>query len=117
MSRSVAKASLAGHLMSLETVRPQMAKADLKNLETDVKVLIGRAIARARQMVGWSAKELCGRVGVDQPTLSRWEAGTERPHFDRLFAIDELHEPLVVSLAGLDDEAEVVTEIRFRRRA
>jgi ribosome-binding protein aMBF1 (putative translation factor) len=117
MARSLANLHPAGHLTSLEHVRPQMAKADLKKVETDVKLLIGRAIARARQMVGWSAKELSGRVGVDQPTLSRWEAGTERPHFDRLMAIDELHEPLIVCLAGLDDEAEVVTEIRFRRRA
>ena len=64
-------------------------------------------------------KEAAAKVGVDEAQLSRWIAGDSRnrPQFDRLFAVPELRQPLVIGLSALADGAEVVTEIRFRRRA
>ena len=41
----------------------------------------------------------------------------ERPQFDRMFSVPEFRQPLVVALAALAEDVEVVTEIRFRRAA
>jgi DNA-binding XRE family transcriptional regulator len=118
MAVTVPSRTVPRHPLSLETVTPTMAKADLKNLETDIRPLIGRAIAHARAALGWTQKEAAGHIGIAPETLARWEAGhdRERPQFDRLFAVTALREPLVIALAALSN-AEVVTEIRFRRPA
>ena len=93
-----------------------MAKADLKEVETrDFRAEIGRAIQRALSIAGRSQKEAAGLVGVDVAQVARWIAGTERPQMDRLFAIEELRQPLIVELAELAENVEVVTEIRFRK--
>jgi transcriptional regulator with XRE-family HTH domain len=77
---------------------------------------IGAAIGRAIEVLGWSGKEAAAKVGVDPAELTRWLTGERRPQMDRLFAVPELRQPLVTTLAALAD-AEVVTEIRFRRSA
>jgi len=93
-----------------------MAKADLKEVETrDFRAEIGRAIQRALSIAGRSQKGAAGLVGVDVAQVARWIAGTERPQMDRLFAIEELRQPLIVELAELAENVEVVTEIRFRK--
>lgn len=103
-----------------------MAKADLKKVEADYRKQVGECIRRARKTVDWTLKELGASIekatgrkpdSVDTAQLSRWEAGTERPHFDALFAVEALRGPLVIQLAGLSREIEIRTEILIRRSA
>lgn len=95
-----------------------MAKADRKALAEDWKRLQGNAIARAIALADLTPKGVSEEMGyvnedgtINQAPLSRWIAGTENPHFAKLFAIDALRWWLVVCLAKLA-EAEIVTTIR-----
>ena len=114
MPSSVANSARYGHRISLENVRPAMAKADLKNLEADFKAQIGRAIQRAFSLAGLTQKEAAAALGRDVAQVSRWIAGTERPQMDALFAVEALRWPLIQCLAQLDEQNEVVTAIRRR---
>ena len=117
---SIASDPGARHRLSLERVQTRQAKAELKNLEgRDFRVEIGRAITRARSIVGWTQDQLAGEIAkvlqrarFDPAQVARWEAGKERPQFDVLFAVDALCWPLVQCLAALDTQTEIVTEIR-----
>ncbi|MCR4376281.1 MAG: helix-turn-helix domain-containing protein [Acidobacteria bacterium] len=91
-----------------------MAKANVQ-IPDDWPERIGRAVQRAVSLVGWSHKEAAAKVGVDDAEFGKWLSGGRRPQFDRLFAIEELRQPLILSLAGLANDVEVVTEIRMRR--
>lgn len=100
-----------------------MAKADLKKIEEGLRREIGRCVSRARQALSWSQKELADAIEQatgeprDVAQLSRWEAGTERPQIDVLFAVPEFQQPFVIALAGLTGAFEIVTELRARRSA
>ena len=111
---SIANSAVRRHRNSLDDVTPKMAKAEFKNLELeDFRAEIGRAIQRAISIAGRSQKEVAGLIGCDVAQMARWIAGTERPQFDRLFAVEELRWPLIQGLAALA-QAEVITEIRRR---
>jgi transcriptional regulator with XRE-family HTH domain len=96
-----------------------MAKAEIRKADIpDFRVSVGNAIQRAASLVGWSLKELAGKVARDPRQVARWIAGVERPHFDALFAVEELRQPLVVALAELaGDQVEIETVVRVRRTA
>lgn len=90
-----------------------MAKAVLNEVEKrDFRAEIGKAIQRACSLAGWSQKETAGRMGRDTAQLARWIAGTERPQFDALFAVEELRWPLIQALAQIDPRNEIETTIR-----
>lgn len=96
----------------------QMAKANVRIPGNDWMHAIGQAISRAVAIVGWSHKEAAAKVGVDDAEFGKWMSGGRRPQFDRLFAVEELRVPLVVSLASLDPDAFAVkTTIEARRTA
>ena len=109
----------ARHRNSLEDVEPRMAKVDLKPVEhypetPDFRRAIGVAIERAISLSGLTKKEIAGLIGhSDQAQLSRWIAGTERPQFDQLFAVEVLRWSLVCALADLAG-GELITTIRRR---
>lgn len=117
MSRIVSPSAAAGHPVSLDIGRPVMAKAGVQILDIDWPRAIGLAVERAIAMCGWSKKEAAAKVGVDPAEFGKWLTGERRPQLDRLFAVQDLREPLVICLAGLASNVEVVTEIRFRRLA
>jgi transcriptional regulator with XRE-family HTH domain len=95
-----------------------MAKATLKELDTpDYRALIGRCLDRARCLVGWSKKELAAALGKDEGQVCRWMDGKERPHLDALFAVAVLRGPLVIALAEITADVDVVTTITVRRIA
>ena len=99
--------------------RKRMARADLRKAENDLwDRLAGRAIARARQLAGWSLDRLALELGKDARQVSRWEKGDtpDHPQLDALFAIEGFREPLVIALAEQCCSAEIETTIRFRRR-
>lgn len=105
-------------LRTMCEVNRKAAKAQLTDGEPSYwQTQIGVAIDRARMACGWNVNQFATEVGRDRAQVSRWIAGTERPQFDALFAVEALRGPLVVQLAGLSADIEVVTEIRVRRSA
>lgn len=44
-------------------------------------------VIQLRKKRGWTQGDLAERVGVEQPTIQRWENGKREPSFDQLFAL------------------------------
>lgn len=117
MSHMLRRSTDPAHPVLPDIGRPLMAKANVRNPDIDWPREIGGVIARAIAMLGWSSKEAAAKVGVDDAEFGKWLNGTRRPQFDRLFAVEDMRQPLVVCMAALAQNVEVVTEIRFRRLA
>ena len=93
-----------------------MAKA-LKNLEDRPwREQIGRAIERAISIAGLSQKEAAALLDRDQAQVARWVSSTERPQLDAIFAVPVLRGPIVIALAELSQDIDVVTQITVTRR-
>lgn len=100
-------------------------KADLRKADTARDPLadrriVGRAIQRARSLLGWSLKQLAGAVDRDPRQVARWEAGDdrERAPIDLLWGVAEFRKPLVIALAEATDDSgvQVITQISIRTR-
>lgn len=120
MSPMVAQQNLPTPLLVSEK-RGIKSQQPLRKAEMeDWQVRVGGAIRRARLAVGWSLKEFAAALeqatdkSRDDRQISRWEDGKENPQLAALFAIERLRGPLVIQLATLAQEIEVVTEIRVR---
>jgi transcriptional regulator with XRE-family HTH domain len=89
-----------------------MAKADLRKPENND---VGRAIARAQQLCGWSLKEFAEAARREERQLARWMDGSEHAQLDTLFAIASFRRPLIIALAeraGLGVDVQYVVTIR-----
>jgi len=109
----------------LASVQPRMAAAqrctERNAVAEDFRRAVGQVVDRAIERAHLTKQDVSDRMGFTDPkasAVSRWCTGMERPHFDRLLAIEELCEPLLVELA-LRFGATVSTRIAFpeRRRA
>jgi hypothetical protein len=106
----------------LETVEMRPIKSELVTYAAqDFRRRAGRALLRARSIVGWTQGELAwevaqtlGRDTVDQAQVSRWELGKEGMPIAVLLAIKPLAWPLIRCLAELDEDNEVITRIQRR---
>ena len=112
MSSSIAPERSARHPLLPDIGRKVMAKAVVREPDIDWLVILGRAIQRAVAIVGWSNKEAAAKVGVDDAEFGKWLSGGRRPQMDRLLALEPLRWPLIQCLAALDEQNEIVTEIR-----
>lgn len=63
-------------------------------------------LAEIRERKGVTQDELATRVGVEQPTINRWEKGKREPKFKDLFALSEILEVSVAELLGLEAAPE-----------
>lgn len=117
MAPSVSTAMGVSHRFLLEKPFRDQAKADLKEFEIpEWRAAFGRCIDRARQLCGWSKKELAAKLGDrDMGQVSRWIDGKERAHMDVLLSVDEFRGPLVIALAEITREVKVETTITLRR--
>lgn len=119
MSSSVLDQPISRH-RELSEIRGSMLRADLRKAETDDRRVIGRAIVRARSLLGWSLKELAEKVGKDARQVARWESGDERDRaqLDALWAVEEFRGPFVIALAEAVDDSGVVvtTHIQVRQK-
>lgn len=120
METIVAEALAASHRLLPENTGA-MASAHLRKAETrDWPAEVGAAIKRSRLFLGWSLKEFANALEDatgkprDDRQIGRWEEGKETPQIAALFAVEKLRGPLVIQLANLAHEIEVVTEIRVR---
>ncbi len=110
---------LAGFLPKKVAVSRDGGETDRKPLaEQAWREQIGRAIDRALTLARLTKQEASYAMGyADQSALSRWIAATERPLFDKLFAVEPLRASLVVALSELAGEAvEISTTVTIRRR-
>ncbi len=121
MASSVAQPSLPTPLLVSEN-RARVGAGPLRKAEMEAwAVQVGAAIRRARLALGWSLKEFGNALEAatnksrDDRQISRWEDGKENPSLAALFAVEALRGPLVIQLAALSQEIEVVTEIRVKR--
>lgn len=114
MGSTVAHAVAPRHRLLDELPPAVMAKASSRNLNSNFQAEIGRCVARARLLVGWSKKELAAACDKDEAQISRWEAGKERPQFDALWSIAKFRAPLVIAMAELVDGVQVDTVIRVK---
>jgi len=92
-------------------------KADLTVHEA--KRSVGHLLGRAISIAGLSIKEAARLIGaargsdLDPAQLSRWIAGSERLHFEAVYAVPEIAQPfLTVGAQGLG--ADVETHVRWR---
>jgi hypothetical protein len=54
---------------------------------------------------------------VNDRQLARQIKGEDRPQLEKVFAVERFRGPLVIALARLSADVDVVTEIRVRRTA
>jgi DNA-binding transcriptional regulator YiaG len=95
----------------------RMIKADIRKPEMEpYRQMLGAAIKRARLRSELSLKELAALLSCDERQVARWEDGSERAHWDRLFAIQGYRQQLIVAVAELGGDAvEIETVVRVRK--
>lgn len=106
MPRNGSNALTDVHPQRLEDVRPQMAKVDLKKVETTAKEQHGRVLARAIQIAGLTRKEAAALVDLDEQSLSRQLSAKEAQQTWRFQQHPTLGPALL--LAQAEDETGVV---------
>jgi len=98
--------------------RGKTAKADIRKADTEAYYAsLGGCIEEVRRVSGLTLKEFAAVIGKDERQIARQIAGADRPQLEAVFAIDRFRGPLVIALAKLAADVDVVTEIRVRRSA
>ena len=96
----------------------RMAKADIRKSDTEMYyAALGGCIEEVRRVSGLTLKEFSAVVGKDERQVKRQIDGADRPQLEAVFAIERFRGPLVIALAKLAADVDVVTEIRVRRSA
>lgn len=104
-------------LNRLEDIHPQMAKAELKKVETvDWRAKSGWIVARTFQLAGVTHKEGAALMDRDQGQIARWITGIERHQQDAMLAVDAFRSWYPVAVAEAAG-VEVETTIHVRRVA
>jgi len=118
MASSLASTADSRHRLLPEKSGGQ-AKVDLRKAEDDTwRLAVGQAVEDTRLLAKLSLKEFADAVERDERQVARWIAGTERPQFDVLFAVEGFRQLLVIALARLaGNGVQIETTIRIRRRA
>lgn len=67
--------------------------------------IVGKNIAKYRERMGWSQKELGVRIGVTDKAISNWEVGRTAPYaFFLVLLAKEFDIGIGLLLEGLDDK-------------
>ena len=110
----------------LAAVHPKMVAVGFARRASDRKPLapddwkrqIGQTIDRALVLARLSKQAVSYAMGyADQSAVSRWIAGTERPLFDKLFAVAGFYEAWLIACADVTPSVDVETTIVVRKRA
>lgn len=72
---------------------------------------IGSAIEAARLLARMTLDQFAREINRNPRQVSAWIHGKERPHFDAMFAVEKLQQPLVIALAGLAKRGVVVDTV------
>lgn len=103
----------------LRTDQPaRMAKASVRFSDPDVlRRELGACIEAVRHESRLTLDEFAHALGKDPSQVGRWISGEDRPQIETVLAVERFQPLMVVALAGLSKQIEVVTEIRVRRSA
>lgn len=120
MATTVTQPDRSSHRV-IPDVRPKMAKAaqsEVRKSDQEWRQAVGRLVEALRRSRGWTLDEFAGKLEKDPRQVARWEKGEERPQFDAILTVEELHQPFLLALADLLQHCvETETTIRIRRRA
>jgi hypothetical protein len=117
MSSTMTQPSLPTPLR-VSDVTAKMAKASIR--KADTKALyrsLGGAMEEVMRAFGLTLKEFAFQVGKDERQIARQIDGTDRPQIEAVFAVERFRGAMVIALARLAADVDVVTEIRVRRSA
>ena len=74
---------------------------------------LGRRIAAARESKGWHQSDLAEALGVEPPSVSRWETGKSKPSSDRIPKIAEILGVPVSYLSGVELKEPKASEVNL----
>lgn len=93
------------------------AKASLRKAEVG-HADMGEVVALARKLSHLNLDEFAHACGKDPRQIARWEAGTERPQIEAVWAVGEFKPFVLEAMAALAScRVETETVIRIRRTA
>lgn len=78
---------------------------------------IGKAIVRARSVMGWTQQQMAAEFSRDEKQIGRWESGDERAPIEELLAHEAVGDLVVTALAEQRQNVTVETVIHLRRLA
>ena len=117
MSPSIGQPSLPTPLLLTEK-SARMAKADLRKSEIDpYYAQLGGCVRDVQHAFGLTLQEFAAELGKNESQVRRQMEGKERPQIEAVFAVPRFQGPLVIALARLASDVDVVTEIRVKRTA
>ena len=117
MPPSIAQPTLPTPLL-LPDKGARTAKAAIRKPDTGAYYAsLGGCIEEVRRVSGLTLKEFSVAIGKDERQLSRQIAGSDRPQLEAIFAVERFRGPLVIALARLAADVDIVTEIRVRKSA
>lgn len=98
--------------------RAKTAKATIRKADTETYYAsLGACIREVQHTSGLTLKEFCAELGKDERQIARQIDGSDRPQLEAVFAVEKFRGPLVIALARLAADVDVVTEIRVKRSA
>ncbi len=98
--------------------RAKTAKATIRKPDTEAYYAsLGACVREVQHVSGLTLKEFCAVLGKDERQIARQIEGADRPQLEVVFAIERFRGPLVIALARLAADVDVVTEIRVRKSA
>ena len=90
---------------------------ECKKLAEAIREQIGRDVERCFAMLGLTKQDAAYRMGYSDPgVVSRWCSGTERPLFDKLFAIEDFEDAWILIRARRNPRVRVRTVMEFEER-
>ena len=98
--------------------RARTAKADVRKADSaSYYASLGGCIEEVRCAFGLTLEAYAYELKVNDRQLARQIKGEDRPQLEKVFAVERFRGPLVIALARLSADVDVVTEIRVRRTA
>jgi hypothetical protein len=98
--------------------RVKTAKATIRKPDSEAYYAsLGGCIEEVRCAFGLTLEAYAYELKVNDRQLARQIKGEDRPQLEKVFAVERFRGPLVIALARLSADVDVVTEIRVRRTA
>lgn len=96
----------------VKTAKASLRKADVGHGD------MGEVVALARKLSHLNLDEFAHACGKDPRQIARWEAATERPQIEAVWAVMDLRPFVLEAMAALAScRVETETVIRIRRTA
>lgn len=98
--------------------RAKTAKVTIPKRDTEAYyAALGRCMDEVRRVFDLSVEGFAYELGIDRGQLGKQMKGEDRPQLEKVFAVDRFRAPLVIALARLAADVDVVTTITVRKLA